>query len=258
MRLAYRTTPYRKFDIGTALRKIAEVGYDGVELCLENPDISVPVLTKEIVRSVQGVLRETGLGLSSVSLHASYVYDDTALERVKRGIGVAREFDCDVFVTHSGPKRPGDPAETRLRLLDRTRRILDECEKYNVVLAVEPEPAFIVEGTADMIGLMEEIGSDRLCVNLDIGHAFITDEDVCASIRHLGRRLVHTHVEDIAANKEHRHLIPGQGAIDFGAVVSALRSAAYTGYLTVDLFNLAPEEAARPALEVLRRVAGGA
>ena len=46
LRLAYRTCPYKECDISDAVRQIAKVGYDGVELCLENRDISVDVLTQ--------------------------------------------------------------------------------------------------------------------------------------------------------------------------------------------------------------------
>ena len=37
-RIGFRTAGYRRVGIEDALRSIASVGYDGVEVCLEHPD----------------------------------------------------------------------------------------------------------------------------------------------------------------------------------------------------------------------------
>ena len=40
-RIGFRTAGYRNVPIEEAVRAIAEIGYDGVELCLEHPDLLV-------------------------------------------------------------------------------------------------------------------------------------------------------------------------------------------------------------------------
>ncbi len=52
----------------------------------------------------------------------------------------------------------------------------------------------------------------------------------------------------------HHHLVPGTGAIDFAAVVAAIRATGYDGWLTVELYPFLddPDAAARQAFEVLR------
>ena len=49
----------------------------------------------------------------------------------------------------------------------------------------------------------------------------------------------------------HHHLVPGTGAIDFAAVVAAIRRTGYDGWLTVELYPFIddPDAAARTALE---------
>ncbi|MEW6357413.1 MAG: sugar phosphate isomerase/epimerase family protein [Planctomycetota bacterium] len=252
MKIAYRTCAYKDIAIASVLRQIAEAGYDGAELCLENRDISVDVMTDAKIAEVKDALSATGLGLTSVSLHAPIVKDEAAFARVKRGVVIARKFDCDVFVACSGPGTGAGKNDWTV-LCGRVAELMEVCQEHNVFLALEPEPGFVLGSSDDMARLLDDIGSDYLRVNLDIGHAFITDEDVCESIRRLSSAIVHTHFEDIATDKTHKHLIPGEGAIDFKAIVNALREAGYARYLTVDLFNIDPAIAATPALDALRK-----
>jgi sugar phosphate isomerase/epimerase len=60
---------------------------------------------------------------------------------------------------------------------------------------------------------------------------------------------VHYHLEDIAATRVHKHLIPGHGAIDFPATLRAIAGTGYQGWLTVELYPYihAADEAAQEA-----------
>ena len=73
-------------------------------------------------------------------------------------------------------------------------------------------------------------------------------------VRRLGRQIRHIQLEDIAASREHRHLAPGEGAIDFVALREALAVTGYDGYITVELYPYLedPSEAAVTSLRRLR------
>jgi sugar phosphate isomerase/epimerase len=66
---------------------------------------------------------------------------------------------------------------------------------------------------------------------------------------------VHYHFEDIAATRVHKHLIPGHGAIDFSATLSAIQQTGYDGWVTVELYPYInnPDDAAREAREFLTK-----
>jgi len=91
-------------------------------------------------------------------------------------------------------------------------------------------------------------------LNFDVGHAYCVSEDLTRSIVRLTPHIRHYHLEDIAATRGHRHLVPGTGAIDFALVVAAIRQTGYNGWLTVELYPFQddPDAAARQALEVLQ------
>lgn len=56
----------------------------------------------------------------------------------------------------------------------------------------------------------------------------------------------HYHVEDIAATRVHHHLVPGEGAIDFDAVLRAIAEHSPGLWVTVELYPYRdrPDEAA--------------
>ncbi|MBN1581716.1 MAG: sugar phosphate isomerase/epimerase, partial [Anaerolineae bacterium] len=105
--------------------------------------------------------------------------------------------------------------------------------------------------------MMRAVGSPRLKVNLDIGHAQITDDDLIVSVRELGSAIAHLHLEDIK-DRVHRHLPFGEGDIDFAALRQTLGDIKYTGPYVVDLFGLddAPGDIAARALASLRDLFG--
>ena len=100
--------------------------------------------------------------------------------------------------------------------------------------------------------MMQQVGSPRLRVNLDIGHAQVTDDDPAETIRQLGDAIVHLHLEDIEG-RIHRHLPFGQGDIDFAAVRHALQDIGYEGPYVADLFGqeAPPGAVAAQALEAM-------
>jgi sugar phosphate isomerase/epimerase len=70
----------------------------------------------------------------------------------------------------------------------------------------------------------------------------------------------HYHVEDIAATRVHHHLVPGEGAIDFAAVLRAIAACSPDAWVTVELYPYRdrPDEAARAARAHLLAVANAA
>jgi sugar phosphate isomerase/epimerase len=63
-------------------------------------------------------------------------------------------------------------------------------------------------------------------------------------------------LEDIAANRVHAHLIPGDGAVDLLAALQAIREINYAGWVTIELYPYVdePDQAARVALERVQQM----
>jgi sugar phosphate isomerase/epimerase len=101
---------------------------------------------------------------------------------------------------------------------------------------------------------LEAVDSNSVGINFDIGHFFCAGENPAEAFETLFERVGHVHLEDIAASRVHRHLIPGHGAIDLGAVFQVMNRLGYSGDITLELYPYVdtPEAAGKESLAYLR------
>ena len=154
-----------------------------------------------------------------------------------------------------GPLAPGQPRQEAIDLfVEVLKPLAHHAHEQGVLLLIEPEPDLLLETTDQYLEVAERLNAPSIGLNFDVGHAFCVREDLPRAIAKLAPHIRHYHLEDIAATRVHHHLVPGTGAIDFSAVVSAIRATGYDGWLTVELYPFLddPDSAARKALEVLR------
>jgi sugar phosphate isomerase/epimerase len=248
-----RTQPLSRYTIGRCLALIAGWGYDGAEICLENPDIAPETLDADGLRRLGEAIASSGLEHFSVSYHKSYVYDDEALAGARRAIEAARALGTDVCVIGDAVRQTGDAAEWR-RMIVRTRELVAVAEHEGVTLAKEFEPNFVVGSTADLLRLFADIPSERMAANLDLGHVFLCDPDPLAAVRQVGDKMVHGHVENMR-HGVHDHLVPQEGDMDLAAYLSALKAIGFSGGLALDLYKHDYELVAPSALAYLRQLA---
>lgn len=118
-------------------------------------------------------------------------------------------------------------------------------------IAIEQEPEHVIH-RADQLQALCKAFDGVVFANFDVGHSFVAGEDPAAAVRMLGRHLSNIHLEDIKG-RTHRHLMFGEGDIDFRALFGALRGIGYAGDLTPDLypFKDEPVKALRASAEFL-------
>ena len=110
-----------------------------------------------------------------------------------------------------------------------------------------------MERSSEIKPFVREIRCDAVGVNFDIGHFFCAGEDPAGALEELFEWVGHMHIEDIAADRKHNHLIAGLGAIDFPAVFKAMRALGYSRDISLELYPYVdrPEEAGKESLEHL-------
>jgi sugar phosphate isomerase/epimerase len=250
MKIMARTQPLDGYPIADCLRLVKRLGFDGVEICLENPDLAPDLLDESKAASIASLVRELGLIPHSVSYHKNFIYDDVELERTKDAIALTPAFGAEIFVMAGTRKQTGDEAEFA-RMVERTRELVDVASEHGVTIAEEFEPGFIVGNTAELMRLFREVGSPNLAANLDLGHVFLCDPDPLAAIGQVGKRVVHCHIENMAAGV-HQHLLPQEGDMDLRAYLQALADAGFDGGLALDLYKMDYAAVAPGAIVYLR------
>nr|VFJ46084.1 MAG: Sugar phosphate isomerase/epimerase [Candidatus Kentron sp. DK] len=249
--LSYNANGLRNMSTVSAVNVVAAAGYDGIEIALHAAHLHPHTATDTELRQVIEALDTTGLVpaclatgaddlLSDQRFEPSLISPDPAGRRqridvLKRAMEIALALGAPVLGFASGPLRPELSRDLAWgHLVAGVRECLDSAN--GLLLAIEPEPGFLVSTTVDAISLIEEVGSPGLVMNMDIGHVYVTEDDFTDAVARGARYSRHIHIEDIK-NRVHSHEVPGDGDIPFSEVFRILRKEAYDGYLSVELYN---------------------
>jgi sugar phosphate isomerase/epimerase len=135
--------------------------------------------------------------------------------------------------------------------------LLDYTEGKDLLLLIEP--AHKVESTLiltveDGLRMIDEIGSERLGILLDTGHAHVNGEDLAQVVTSLKGVPFHIHIDDNSGDSD-AHMIPGDGNIDFAPFVRALQEHGYRGFVSAELgfqYTLDPDPAVEKTYTALR------
>jgi sugar phosphate isomerase/epimerase len=272
MQLAFSTNAYTRMPFEDALRRIAGIGYAGVEIMADVPHAWPAGLLDADKHAIRGALEKYGLGISNTNAfmmkavgdarqpywHPSWIepdrhYRQIRIDHTRRSLTLARELGAPSITTEpGGPLAPGESWSQALRVfVEGLKPVAEHAEKEGVRLLVEPEPGLLIENADQFVELMEHIDSPAVGLNFDVGHFFCVGDDVPATIKRLAPFIRHFHLEDIAATRIHHHLIPGEGAIDFPAVFLAMQAIEYDGWVTIELYPYVddPDAAATTAFQ---------
>jgi sugar phosphate isomerase/epimerase len=281
LRLAYSANAYMRFDVFEAIRRIAALGYRGIELMADTPHLWPQETSRQTLDAVRNSLDEHSLTISNINAfmmnrigdkrqpywHPSWIEPDPAyrqirIDHTKAALTMARYLGAPNITTEpGGPLTPGASYSQSLDLfVEMLKPIVEHAEREGVRLLVEPEPDLLIERFDQYLELRDRIESPFMRLNFDIGHAYCVSEDPELWIERMRGDTDHYHFEDIAMTRVHKHLIPGQGAIDFRAVLAAI-GPNYCDmaerWITVELYPFIddPDAAGREAKDYLERIA---
>jgi sugar phosphate isomerase/epimerase len=277
MKLAFSTNAYLCFSFAEAVRRLAAIGYAGVEIMADVPHAWPAFLLDEQKQAIRDALAKNNLVISNINSfmmhavndrrqrywHPSWIEPDpnyraVRIDHTTRALTLARELGAKCITTEpGGPLEPGQPWSAGLKLfVEMLKPVVAHAEKEGVLLLIEPEPGLLVETADQFLELMRHLDSPAVGLNFDIGHAYCVGDDPATTIPRVAKYIRHFHLEDIAATRVHHHLIPGEGAIDFAATFRAIRQIGYDGWVTIELYPYVddPDAAARTALERVQKV----
>ena len=246
-----------RYSLRESIERVSELGFKGVEICLEDHhfDVVPGLLEPRLVEEVAETCRACAFETVSLGCHSDYLYNDFNYEFLKKAIPKAADFGSELFIIGAVGRRviqsdqPGWDEEW-LRMKERFRVLLKIAEDHGILLAPEPEIHCILRTSEDLLLLMDEFDSPALRVNLDLGHAFLTDPEPLESIRRFGHRIAHVHIENMYRGW-HNHQLPSHGDMDLSIYLKTLASVGFAGNLSLDLYNYDLEKVAAPCLKYL-------
>jgi sugar phosphate isomerase/epimerase len=281
LKLAFSTNAYLKYSFAEAARRLATIGYTGVEIMADVPHAWPAYILPEQKQAIRDALAQNKLQISNINSfmmhavsdprqlywHPSWIEPDPNYRRVrvlhtKRALTLAKELGAKCITTEpGGPVEPGGSWEAALKLfVEEIKPVAEHAEKEGVLLLVEPEPGLLIETADQFEEFMGHLDSPAVGLNFDIGHHYCVKDEPGPTIERLAKYVRHIHLEDIAATRVHHHLVPGEGAIDFAATLKSIKKIGYQGWITIELYPYVddPDNAARMARERILMIAATA
>jgi inosose dehydratase len=238
----------------TCLGETRQAGYAGIELGRKFPRRPA---------ELRAVLQPHGLDLVS-GWYGSHLLRRSAKEEIAAiqehaGLLAALGATAMVFAEETGSVhgRLGVPLSTRPRLADddwpRFGEALTEVAEHlagrGMRLAYHHHMGTVVETEAEIDRLIRATGP-AVGLLLDTGHLTYAGGDVLAVARRHASRIVHVHCKDVrptvladARRRDRSFLdavvdgvftVPGDGCVDYRALLEILRAAGHAGWLVVE------------------------
>ncbi|MBN1589527.1 MAG: sugar phosphate isomerase/epimerase [Pirellulales bacterium] len=278
MLLAYSSNAYTNHSIEEAIARIATLGYAGIEILADVPHAWPDDVTPARRQTILRCLSDYSLQIANVNAfmmrgaadprhpfwYPSWIEPVAARrvirqEHTKKTLQLAADLGAPSIQTEpGGPLEEGQSREKALRIFyDQLMPCVELAERLEVQLLIEPEPELLIERFEQYLAFADRVDSPWLGLNFDIGHAFCVGDSPEEWIPRLAGHTRHYHIEDIAKSREHKHLVPGRGAIDLSAVLRAIRETEYARFVTVELYPYVdgPDAAGREAKEHLEGMA---
>ncbi len=270
MILGYSTNAFVRFSVLEAVEKIGRLGFRGVEIMCDRPHLYPPDYGEENLTRLKTVIDDQGLKVTNLNSFTLFAVGDTYLpswiepREERREIRIQHTLEClkvaDFFGCKNISVPPGGPVdeisqERAMTLFHRGLEMVTPlAQELGIKILVEPEPDLLMENTREFKEFIVDVKSPAIGVNFDIGHFFCAGEDPRVAFEELFEWIGHVHLEDIAPDRVHNHLILGQGAIQFAEIFQTMLRLGYQGDVSLELYPYVdtPEEAGRESLEYLQ------
>ncbi|RRO14478.1 sugar phosphate isomerase/epimerase [Saccharopolyspora rhizosphaerae] len=265
MKIAIDPHMFRGLPIREAVRTVADIGYEHIELSPRDdfmPFFVHPRADDERVAELRSALRETGVELASVLPLYRWAGPDEAERQAavrywKRMIEVTAELGCTQMNSEFNG-RPERPSESEAAFWRSLEELLPVFEREGIALNLEAHPDDFCEVNAPAVDLVRAINKPWVNYLYCAPHTFhLSGEDAGADIRSMlhyaGDKLAHVHIADTFNHKAssglryilnppgtpariHQHLDIGQGEVDWDAFFSTLRERDFDGIATACVF----------------------
>ena len=273
MKIGFSANAFTKFSLLDTIKIISKIGYDGIEIVVDQPHAFLP-LTRDKIKEIKNVLSSNELLVTNLNAntvlgwHTNLDHPEKfepslsnkneslrkwRIDYTKKAIQLAVEFNAPSVCITSGIKH-AENFEYEVMMFKRSlSEIVEYAERYSVSIGIEYEPGLLIEKSNEVFDLTRNF--KNLGLNLDTCHVEVLNENFSKLIQKFKDKIFHTHISD-CKDSIHYHLIPGHGEIDFSNIYHELKDVNYDGFLTAELYTYAekPEEAASETFIFLKNL----
>jgi sugar phosphate isomerase/epimerase len=250
MRLVFYTYSYTDrldLPIPETFERIARTGYCGIdESSTYGPHLNSDSVTAERRQLIRETAKKNQLRVEAIISHGELTGSLFAAEKLdlKSAIDLAADLGGDVTTFHlGGPVKGVSPDEVWNKTVAAIKDAASYGDTRHVRLAIDlgPWPEWIVKSGDDLAKLFADVGSKSFGVNYDPSYLTVMGIDPVKFAERFGGRIRHVHLKDHTGRyPDFKHKLPGQGELDYVAIVKALHKAKFKDALAIECFTDMP------------------
>lgn len=251
-------------NLKEGLRNVSELGYDAIELSINDPE---HLNRKELL----SLIRDNQLQVSAIATGRAFLEDGLSLidpdeevrircrERIKDQIRLASLLDCKaVIIGGIRGKTLMREEKVRKEQVEGALACVRDCAQFaaqcGVVLPIEPINRYetdFINTLAEAIEFIDQVGQENVRLLIDTFHMNIEERTLVHAIRAAGKYIKYVHFAD--SNR----WAPGCGHLNFQEVVRVLQEIGYEGFISAEILPRPDDTtAAELAIRYFRNVLG--
>lgn len=254
-------------SLAETLTWVSRQGFDGFQIWLYTIEREglTPSRVKRMAADLDLEISALGGGLTL----ADPASTAKNVDRFRQLLETSVELGPGIVTTETGPVPDGVSGDEGWRtLVECVSGICDAAADVGAVLAVECANRCVIDGRETWLRLADEVGSDRLRVNLDPANLHLGGGDEVEAVRTFADRIVHTHAKDVVCTHGpgsahppgmHHDVAAGEGIVSYPEYLAALAGEGYSGFLTIEMHARGEDRRAdvvRAAANLRRMVEG--
>jgi D-psicose/D-tagatose/L-ribulose 3-epimerase len=235
------------------------MGFDILEIAVEDPDLIDVKATKEVLQENQLEVVVCGaFGPNrNISSSAPEIRENARkyiLWLIDAAAELGSETVCGPMYSSVGKDHIDDPLERQAewqRAVSGIREMAEVAQNKNIKLALEALNRFetdMVNVVSQGLQFIDETGMENVGLHLDSFHMHLEEKDSAAAIRKADTRIFHFHA------CENDRGIPGTGQVRWSEIAKALKDINYEGPVVIESFTNQVKEIAR-AVCIWREIA---
>ena len=234
-----------------AIEELAEHGYDAIDVCLEIAPPFYPIPTPHMSPNDDTAKRErvrkraeqAGIAFAALNAHTNLCARDPAERQANTDfvagcLQLAAELGAPTVVTGAGGKNAYGYEKWFMDwAVESVRQLVPICDRTGVKLALESgsPPGCLTYNIESTQKLFAYEGMESVGILFDSAHFTLRGDCPVKTFNTFQDKILHFHAKDGTGDPENIIFPPlGEGDIDFDALLAAMASANYEGYLAVE------------------------
>jgi sugar phosphate isomerase/epimerase len=217
IKLSYSTFGLTDLEFLRSIEEVDRAGYAGVEISFHRDQFNPFDITDEYLAAVKNRLASLEVKPACVAT-ASHFFTPSRphepslmspnlagrkrrIDLVRRGIHVARQLGVSLvtfgsgFIRHEHVSNPS--VNPRQLLVDSIHECLGFIhDDEDITLLIEPEPGMLIETVEQGLSLIDEVGSTRFQLHLDLCHMYCGEKDYVNALAQAAPRTRYLHISD--------------------------------------------------------------